>query len=222
MTTLCFQFIYFLGYFHILRNLAPSWGTGGLNVVNTKEQSIEEQRKWKARGLCNCLFEHRLRQPGSNRKDFMHIILLTTEGSASQFYPPLYISAKDVSWSVLKVTLGQLQSMCPYKIPRKRRNIFLLCWWCPSSPTPGALFEFRSFWIVGNYARMSQFSKRIHGWKQKFEGQTEQSDRFGVSLGFFNDWLVDLGDSIHHFPNAPWVSFPDHSFTVLQKKKCVK
>lgn len=55
MTTLCFQFIYLLGYFHILWNLASSWGTGGLNIVITEEQqqqSRESERHMDCAAAC--------------------------------------------------------------------------------------------------------------------------------------------------------------------------
>lgn len=181
MTTLCFQFIYFLCYFHILRKLAPSWGPGGLNAVNTKEQSKAEQRKWKAHGFW---FEHWLRQPGSTRNHFTHIILLTTENNShTLFYQQLKdlptnftlvcISAKDVFWIGKKATLGQFQPMCPYKTPRKCKNIFLLCWWCPFLPSSdvfGVLCVFSSFWIVGNYVHISIFQEHtaeIRNFKDK-------------------------------------------------------
>lgn len=82
--------------------------------------------------------------------------------------------------------------MCPYKTPRKWKNIFLLCWWCPFLPSSdvfGVLCVFSSFWIIGNYVHTSIFQEHtaeIRYFKDKVECW------IWVFVDFFK-WLVGFG-----------------------------
>lgn len=125
-----------------------------------------------------------LSEPGSTRKHFTHILVLTN-------FTLLCISAKDVFWIVMEVTLGQFQSMCPYKTTWKWKNIFLLCWWCPFLPNSdifGVLWGFRSFWIVGKYVQISQFSKSI--W---LKSEILKKNRAECWIWFFGCFFLMIG-----------------------------